>query len=130
MGGDDPVPPIFVWDPGDLMVFDSVEGACSHLEAIDVRDGAYTAFDRDGKLLSLDVVPERRRIFFFHVSIDRVVMRRAPDAPQHIERLREILISFLSRVGEPEAHLRTMAMSELQDLARGRVAEITSSRRR
>jgi hypothetical protein len=47
--------PIIVVDKGgiDLSIYDSAEDVEQHLEAIDVRNGEYIAYDRDGRRLVL-----------------------------------------------------------------------------
>jgi hypothetical protein len=53
--------PIFVVDDGkDVIRFDN-EREMQWMEAVDVRDGVYTAFDGLGRPLSLKIVEERRK---------------------------------------------------------------------
>lgn len=40
--------PLFVFEGDDLHVYPSVEDACGDLEAIDVRENVYEAFDSEG----------------------------------------------------------------------------------
>ena len=51
-----PVPPIVTDESGDIEVYPSVASACMELEAIDVLDGAYEAFDSRGYRLRIDAV--------------------------------------------------------------------------
>jgi len=117
-----PVPPIFVWDPGDLGVFDSVALAQSALEAIDVNYGAYVAYDADGRRLTLRVEkgPRERVFLFWHVQRESVVIECSEEAASGQAELREILESFLGAVGEDPAQLRQMSLSELESIARRR----------
>lgn len=48
------LPPIIVDENGDLEVYRDVEDACSALEAIDVLDGVYVAYDSRGYPLSIE----------------------------------------------------------------------------
>ena len=50
-------PPIFIDEHGDITAFESVEHAEASLEAIDVRNKEYVAYDSDGKLLNVRVGP-------------------------------------------------------------------------
>lgn len=46
-------PPIIIADGLDVGFFPTIEAAARALEVIDVEDGIYRAFDRDGKALRL-----------------------------------------------------------------------------
>ncbi len=78
------VSPFFIFDRlGGLSSYSSVEQVEVDLEAIDVRDGEYIGFDRDGRVLDLIVVPKRLRgvwIEFVGVreglSVDQSGLRR------------------------------------------------------
>lgn len=48
-----PVPPIVAIEGRDIMLYASVDSACLDLEAVDVRDDVYEAFDSHGKPLIL-----------------------------------------------------------------------------
>jgi hypothetical protein len=50
-------PPIFIDEHGDITAFESVEHAELSLEAVDVRNQEYVAYDSDGKLLNVGVGP-------------------------------------------------------------------------
>lgn len=114
------MPPIFVWEPGDLSIFGSVASACNHLEATDVRQNLYSAYDHSGRKLTLEVAKGSRRYWLFTIPVELVVMRRA-SAMENAEELRELLITFLTRVGEDPARLRSRTLSELADSAYRRV---------
>ncbi len=47
--------PIFLYEPNDLSVFDSLESAKRYAEPIDVINNVYTAYDAKGRLRKLEV---------------------------------------------------------------------------
>jgi hypothetical protein len=49
------IPPIVIDDHGDIAFYPTVEAASIEMEAIDVLDAAYEAFDSHGRRLSLIV---------------------------------------------------------------------------
>ena len=46
-------PPIIIDEHGDVEVYNSVEEAAMNLEAIDVENNEYIAYDSEGRLLRL-----------------------------------------------------------------------------
>ena len=117
------VPPIFVWETGDLTCFATVADAQISLEAIDVKDGAYIAFDAEGRRLRLSTQVERTGGFLFPNSpIERVVIDCAEDTPSGQGALSDILRSFLQSVGEDSTRLRSLSLAELEERARLRAA--------
>lgn len=50
---DQPVPPIFVDEHGDVSAFRSVSYAESWMEPIDIENREYTAYDASGRLLAI-----------------------------------------------------------------------------
>jgi hypothetical protein len=49
-----PIAPIFIADGDDITVFASIEDAEKYVEAGDVHDGIYEAWDAQGRVLSLE----------------------------------------------------------------------------
>ncbi len=104
-----PLPPIVLDDSGDIQVFPSVEAACREIEAIDVKEGVYEAFDTRGRRLYLSVDGDRVTADLASPIVD--------DSVELLNRLRR----FISRVGaervgvtEPEtAALSTLLQSLL-----------------
>lgn len=73
-------PPIIVYNWGDMLLFGSVEAAEQALEAIDVENGEYLAFDSEGRLLELIADPWNK------------VSLRCPDPePRYARQLRRLL---------------------------------------
>jgi len=86
---DQPIPPIFVDDHGDVSAFRSVSYAESWMEPIDIQNCEYTAYDASGRILALSA--DRRRV---HISL-------AEKEPTHSEPLAKALRHFLRRVKDP-----------------------------
>ncbi len=95
-----PANPIFVFDVNgkDVAAYASVAEAEGHLEAVDVRNSEYEAFDAEGRLLHLTV--EKRNGFW---SLGREVVRIAPAEaePSHAGELCERLSAFLKATDLP-----------------------------
>ena len=92
-------PPIFIYEPVDLNVFQSVKSAQSWLEPIDVESGIYAAFDSEGKKLNVKVIKSKeaagRWLFIFKkYYTERIVIEES--GKQFPEELKKILIEFLS----------------------------------
>jgi hypothetical protein len=92
-------PPIFIYEPVDLNVFQSVEVAQSWLEPIDVEAGTYSAFDSEGKKLNLKVIKSKeaagRWLFFFKKYYNESIFIE-DSGEKSPEKLKEILLEFLS----------------------------------
>ena len=84
-----PRPPIFIDEHGDIRAFGSVAEAAADLEAIDVLNGEYEAFDSNGQPLVL-----RAERWSDPVSITM----NAEDLPRPDELARR-LRSYVERVG-------------------------------
>jgi len=94
--------PIIVDERGNLMIFESVKDAEVSLEAVDVRNNEYIAFDSEGRLLRL--IP---------ISTHEVSIEHAEAEPSHAQELQAKLVSFLARVEEPETWLKAASLPEL-----------------
>jgi hypothetical protein len=90
---DQPTPPIFVDDHGDISVFRSVGFAESWMEAIDIENEEYTAYDASGRLLALSA--DRRQT---HIAL-------AEEEPTHSSELAQKLQKFLRAVKDPVRRL-------------------------
>ena len=96
-------PPIFVWQPNELLVFDSVEWAEQWTEPYDVDEGV--VYDAEGRLLAFELegpgpVPEKRV----------VLHAREPD-PTHEKELRTAIIQVSLAAGtklDPSASLEQL----------------------
>jgi hypothetical protein len=98
-------PPIVVNNRGEVILFDSIEGAELWMEAIDVRNKEYEVFDATGLRLVPNVVAGR--IETVEISIGEPLSR-------DVERLRSIVSDFVVRAGKT---IRDRASKmEVQDL--------------
>ena len=94
--------PIVVNEHGDVSVFETVEHAARSLEAIDVANNEYVAYDSEGRLLVLEAAE----------SNQKVVIRAAETAAAHADELRRVLVEFFSRAGVRDIS-PTMKLAEL-----------------
>jgi len=78
-------PPIFVWEPNDLLVFDSVDRAEAFTEPPDIDVG--TAYDAEGRLLVFET--DGRRTF----------LREREPEPTHEQELRNAIAQASLAVG-------------------------------
>ena len=108
-------PPIIVNEHGDVEVFTSVEDAEVYLEPIDVRNEEYTAFDSEGRKLSLRVIKSKRRGLFglipYHVETVKIECEEAE--PQHESDLRSLLSDFLIHFDVPETWIAKASLAEM-----------------
>jgi hypothetical protein len=93
-------PPIFYWEPNEMIVYDSVESATSSTEPYDVDEG--TVYDADGRLLAFETDRPGR------VWEKRVVLRECESEPTHEPELRVAIMQALRIAGigfDPSAPL-------------------------
>lgn len=95
------IAPIIVDEHGDTMIFESVSDAATYLEAIDVKNGEYTAFDSQGTVLSLRVDPINENIII------------TDSAAKQPDTLRELLSTYLQLMDEDERWLNKASLSEM-----------------
>ena len=103
-------PPIVVNNRGDVMFFASIEDVERELEAIDVENREYVAYDSEGHLVELGTAPRKGLLFF---GIKRVVVQGVEPAPAHAGELQELLRKFFRRVGEPKEWLASASLGDL-----------------
>ena len=121
------VPPILVWEPGDLGCYASKSEAESALEAIDVEAGAYIAFDAEGRQLNLSIALEKRRSFgVFTTEIPIVRIESAEEEPTHQSELRNILLQFLEACGADLELLSATSLSDLVQAASDRSQKLSA----
>jgi len=98
-------PPIFVYEPNDLDVFESVEAAERYIEPIDVKNDEFTFFDSEGRVLNASVVIDTK-------GIERTVIDDTEDQFNKSE-LKRILVDFLMYLGYSESELSGLQLSQL-----------------
>jgi hypothetical protein len=113
--------PLVVSDNGDLHFFASADDAERCLEPPDVRDGAYVAYDAEGRVLALRVEEERVPVLFglTHAMIERVRVDAAGEAPLRPAELREALLAYLHATGKAPAGGEGLPLEDLVALAAG-----------
>ncbi|POZ50889.1 hypothetical protein [Methylovulum psychrotolerans] len=88
--------PIIISGHGDILVFRTVEEACSYIELIDVKNGEYIAFDADGFSLTLAIVKKPRTCFGF-LNINRLAVTILDEKYENkAEDLAALLLPFLN----------------------------------
>ena len=90
--------PIIVAEGNDLSFFASLEDVEGYLEAIDVDNGEYIAYDADGRPVPLSTkrLPPRKVLGMISVRGAEVVVASAPEEePRHAEDLRKLLVRYL-----------------------------------
>jgi len=89
---------------GDIMFFRSEAAASRYLEAIDVENNEYVAFDAVGRLLNLRTIGSH------------VIIEEAESFPNHDKLLRALLIEFFERAGSNQGPFDTLSLSELVEI--------------
>lgn len=95
-------PPIIILEGGDLYIEESLESAEAALEAVDVKDGIYTAYDSAGRLLAVSVTTKQVPIFWnlFKATTEAVEIKPAELDPSHEGELRTALLNYLNATGK------------------------------
>ena len=117
--------PVIVCEQGGLLFFKSVDDAESYLEAIDVDEGRYTAYDREGKNLRLTTVDEQRPVLFGVLRAHRRRVRIEPERgdARPAGSLRQELLTYLRGLDIPADQLdESGSLDSLMNLAIKRVA--------
>ena len=86
------------------MVFESGGSIGDEIESVDVEDGLFTAFDCQGRKVTLDVpTPTKRGRFFFipWVHMTPVFLKDGESEPTHAAELQQRLIRALKQSGHP-----------------------------
>ena len=113
--------PLIVCDtPGDdLSIHDSIEEAEIFLEAIDVRNNEYVAFDAQGNVLILEIEKVRQPTFFglFHNDIEMVRIREAEPVANKEDELRQRLIDYILCFQKDSDLLVNMKTPQLVEIA-------------
>jgi hypothetical protein len=96
--------PIVVDNRGDVILFEDVATMGRYMEAIDVRNAAYLAYDSEGRLISLGTTLDATRSHFGRLTgpVEVVCVNGVEDAPTHAQVLAAKIKIVLARVG-PEA---------------------------
>jgi hypothetical protein len=87
------------------ILFESVQDVERGLEAIDVKNDEYMAYDSEGRLLQLSV--ERG------TSFDTIILSSSEIQPRHTLELKRVLRGFFTRVGADKEWLSNATLEEL-----------------
>lgn len=107
--------PIIVAEANDLSFYASLEDVEWHLEAIDVDNGEFVAYDADGRHVPLSTKRLHPRKFLGMISVPgaEVVVASAPEEePRHAKDLRRVLVRYLNH-WEPIPALEQKTLGEL-----------------
>ena|SRR5215204_1884251 len=97
-------PPIFVYEPADLSVFESIAAAELGVEPIDVRNNEFLYYDAEGRILEASVVTDER-------GIERTLITGS-DAFNK-PGLKHALVEFFSALHYSRPELENMELFEL-----------------
>jgi hypothetical protein len=101
--------PLFVQDPGEVLVFRDAEHLTSYLEAVDIEtEPPLGAWDADGRRIRLEVTPPPYRI---------VVTREIENEPAAPEELRQALIHFFRRLEVQQPGLDMLPLPDLVQMS-------------
>jgi hypothetical protein len=122
-------PPIIIVEDLDVSVYTTVLDAEIAMEPIDVKNGVYTAYDSQGRLLWPIVEkkiykPKKWWEFLLlcgNVEVEVVTLREAESEPLHADELRRILIDYLQRMKE---HLGTKCHFDNQWLSHATLPDL------
>jgi hypothetical protein len=112
------IPPIIIVEHGDVTIFDSVSKAQIGIEPIDVINGEYIAYDKDGRVLHLEVQKDEKLLpLFGKITIESVAISDVEKGACHSGELRRVLINYLRNVGIYEQEDDARLLSDLVDKA-------------
>jgi hypothetical protein len=112
--------PLYVTDDSTLRVFDSIEDLSTALEAVDVEDGPYKVYDRNGTLLKLTVTGIKRQLWGAMIDQSKasITVEPAEQSGGHRDEFRRLLVDHLGAVGRDKIALSTMSDEDLANEAR------------
>jgi hypothetical protein len=115
-------PPIIVDAKTEIFLFRTIEGAAAYLEAIDVRNGEYSAaYDSEGRRIALHPksVIRRTLLGLFRTRVELVDLQPLESEPSHAVELTQLLRRHLA----DEGRLRPSGES-LRELVEAAVARL------
>ena len=109
--------PIIVAEGLDIRFYNSISDAELDLEALDIREEVYTAYDSEGKLLSFEIVEDTKKIFFgfMETQIELVKIKLLDNESNHSEELLKLLTEYLYAVGslKDKERLANLSLKQL-----------------
>ena len=103
-------PPIIISEQNDLEVYKTIENAILDLEAIDVINKAYVAYDSEGRLLRLYVNDPNLPLWGKEI---RILIEEAENIPTHMAELEELLARHLEYINIPKDWISKATLEEL-----------------
>ncbi len=110
-------PPIIITEHGDVSIFESPDDAQMYLEPIDVENGEYQAYDKDGHILNLRVIGVDRPSFFGMIRTKRIKVEEASDKKEHPDELKRILLNFFKDTSIYDQSDESQPLNKLIDKA-------------
>jgi hypothetical protein len=101
--------PIIADNRGDVLAFDSVPKAEAYMEPIDILNGEYVVYDSEGYILKPSVVKDKK-------GRERVLLGPADEKRKDEEKLRTVLVQFLSQVTETNQPLESFSLGQLVEM--------------
>jgi hypothetical protein len=98
--------PIFVYEPIDLDVFETVEKAELKIEPVDVKNSSFIYYDSEGKILTAYVERDAK-------GIEKTRIRDGNDGEYDTSNLKHIIFQFLDHLGYSNADLKKMELPAL-----------------
>jgi hypothetical protein len=96
--------PIFVYDPADLLVFETIWHAERYIEPIDAKDGIY--FDAEGQILKASTEKDIK-------GFERTIIRENDFVQYNKVELQRIIMETLEYVNYSRQELRSKTFQEL-----------------
>ena len=102
--------PIITVEHGDVSVFKSADDLQQYLEPIDVINGEYQAYDREGYLLDLKVIDTECPSLLGTIKTKKVIVVNANEKKNHSDELKNIFIDFFRSTStyEPDDEKQTL----------------------
>lgn len=114
-------PPIIVYDPGDVIIYECIKDVTIGLEAIDILNGNYTAYDSNGRLLKLIVDPtvydSKGNLIRLKDVAKGIQIEATEDFPSHEKELKDILHDYLLELGINSLEVKDVNLASLINLA-------------
>jgi hypothetical protein len=112
--------PIVIDEFGDISFYASPEDVCLDLEAVDIINGRYVAYDAEGRLINISVKRNQNNRYMFGLIpllTDEVYIVGCEKEPNHSIELREKILSFFNMIYTNDAINKDISLGGLISLA-------------
>jgi len=108
--------PIIINEHGDISFYRSLKKASSAVEAVDVKNNEYIAYDGEGKLLEFELQTKENPgvLGIGKITTEIVMIKEHPDKNDSQEELEQSLISFFRRASN--IHEKEFTSTSLEQL--------------